>query len=57
VAGVRQATESSLALGVRIAALAAALPIAGAWLLARRLPTRRPTGPLAPSSSPPSTAS
>ena len=56
VAGVRQATESSLALGVRIAALAAALPIAGAWLLARRLPTRRPTGPLAPSSSPPSTA-
>ncbi len=41
LAGVQQATESSLALGVRIAALAAALPIAGAWLLARRLPIGR----------------
>lgn len=45
LAGVQQATESSLALGVRIAALAAALPIAGAWFLARRLPTQRP-GPV-----------
>lgn len=48
LAGVQQAMESSLALGVRIAALAAALPIAGAWLLARRLPvqglpTQRPS--------------
>jgi EmrB/QacA subfamily drug resistance transporter len=41
LAGVQQATESSLALGVRIAALAAAVPIAGAWFLARRLPTQR----------------
>ena len=41
LAGVQQATESSLALGVRIAALAAAVPIAGAWFLARRLPSRR----------------
>ena len=31
LAGVQDATESSLALGVRIAALAAAVPIAGAW--------------------------
>jgi hypothetical protein len=42
LAGVQEATESSLALGVRIAALAAAVPIAGAWFLARRLPTTRP---------------
>ncbi len=41
LAGVQQATESSLALGVRIAALAAAVPIAGAWLSARRLPIQR----------------
>ena len=45
IAGVRQATESALALGVRIAALAAAVPIAGAWVLARRLPTRRAESP------------
>jgi len=42
LAGVQEATESSLALGVRIAALAAAVPIACAWFLARRLPTTRP---------------
>ncbi len=41
LAGVQQATESTLALGVRIAALAAAVTIAGAWFLARRLPARR----------------
>ena len=41
LAGVQQATESSLAQGVRLAALAAAVPIAGAWFLARRLPSRR----------------
>jgi len=45
MAGVQEATESSLALGVRIAALAAAVPIAGAWFLARRLPSRRRDGP------------
>ena len=45
VAGVQEATESSLATGVRLAALAAALPIAGAWFLARRLPNRRAGGP------------
>jgi hypothetical protein len=42
LAGVQEATEASLALGVRIAALAAAVPIAAAWFLARRLPTTRP---------------
>ncbi len=45
LAGVQEATESSLATGVRLAALAAALPIAGAWFLARRLPNRRAGGP------------
>jgi len=44
MAGVQEATESSLALGVRMAALAAAVPIAGAWFLARRLPSRRRDG-------------
>jgi len=44
LAGVQAATESSLALGVRLAALAAAVPIAGAFLLARRLPVRGPGG-------------
>ncbi len=44
LAGVQEATESSLATGVRLAALAAAVPIAGAWFLARRLPVRRPDG-------------
>jgi len=48
LAGVQQATESSLALGVRIAALAAAVPIAGAWFLARRLPSRRRGGTAEP---------
>ena len=37
-AGVQSATTSSLSLGTRLAALLAALPIAGAWLLSRRLP-------------------
>ena len=45
LAGVQEATESSLATGVRLAALAAAVPIAGAWVLARRLPNGRPDGP------------
>lgn len=44
LAGVQEATESSLALGVRVAALAAAVPIAGAWFLARRLPKTRRGG-------------
>ena len=39
--GIQQATLDSLSLGTRLAALAAALPIAGAWLLARRLPVQR----------------
>ena len=51
LAGVQQATESSLALGVRIAALAAAVPIAGAWFLARRLPSRRRDGVAEPADS------
>ncbi|HEY5150660.1 MAG TPA: MFS transporter [Mycobacterium sp.] len=57
LAGVQQATGSSLALGVRIAALAAALPIAGAFFLARRLPVRGPGaqggvgGPAGPTAS------
>ena len=56
LAGVQDATESSLALGVRIAALAAAVPIAGAWFLARRLPTTglaAPAGSAATSGGPP----
>lgn len=40
-AGVQRATLESLSLGTRLAALAAVLPLAGAWLLARRLPVRR----------------
>lgn len=46
LAGIGEATESSLAQGVRLAALAAAAPIAGAWFLARRLPNRRPDAPV-----------
>lgn len=40
--GVQKASTESLALGVRLAALAAAVPIAGALMLSLRLPAARP---------------
>jgi EmrB/QacA subfamily drug resistance transporter len=44
-AGVHTATADGLSLGTRLAALLAALPIAGAWLLSRRLPRERLSRP------------
>jgi EmrB/QacA subfamily drug resistance transporter len=47
-AGVQSAVTNSLSLSTRLAALAAALPIAAAWMLSRRLPKTAPGGPPSP---------
>jgi len=44
-ADLQSAITDTLSLGTRLAALAAALPIAIAWLLSRRLPRTAPGGP------------